>query len=552
MVAEHDGGEAVLEALRALEVEYVFSSPGSEWPAVWEAFTRRAHGAGDGPRYVNLWHESLAVAMAIGHARYSGRMQAVLLHAGAGPLQGAMAISSAFLRESPVLVCSGESASFGELDDFDPGGQWYRGLGVVGGSDRWMAPFVKWSGRVTSPATLFETLVRAGELALRAPRGPAYLTVPMEVLRAPWRPPSHRRRVPSPPVTVPEEKAVAAVVARIAAAARPLIVTETAGRDPAAFAHLIRLAEARAIPVVESPAAMYANFPKTHPLHRGYDAGPYLADADLVLVVANRAPWYPPGAAPPPDAVIVVDDHPIKEQMPYQRLEAGAYLEGDLAATLGLLADAASAAAGSPPECWAAPVAPARRPPPGTGEGIDPAHLCDLLAGLEGEPAFVDETIVHRPVLMRRAAWSMPGSYFRAAGGLGVGLGLALGIKLAAGERLVVTCIGDGSLLYNPVLPALGAAAEHALPTLIVVFDNRSYESMRRMHLKFYPEGVAAATDTWFGVDIPGPDYAAVARSLGAHGERVEDPGRLEDALGAAVAEVRSGRTALLDVALAW
>ena len=90
MPQRKDGGDAILEALRKLDVDYIISSPGSEWPAVWEALARQAINEEPGPKYINTWHETLAVTMAQGYTRMTGRMQAVLLHAGVGVLQGSI------------------------------------------------------------------------------------------------------------------------------------------------------------------------------------------------------------------------------------------------------------------------------------------------------------------------------------------------------------------------------------------------------------------------------------------------------------------------------
>ena len=121
MPQRRDGGDAVLEALRKLDVDYIISSPGSEWPSVWEALARQAINEEPGPKYINTWHETLAVAMAQGYTRMTGRMQAVLLHAGVGVLQGSMGIHGAFQGEIPMLVASGETSTYGEADGFDPG-----------------------------------------------------------------------------------------------------------------------------------------------------------------------------------------------------------------------------------------------------------------------------------------------------------------------------------------------------------------------------------------------------------------------------------------------
>src|ERR1017187_5630054 len=127
---QQDGGEAILEAFRNLHIDYVISSPGSEWPPIWEAFARQKIGGIAGPTYLDCGHETLAVGVAIGYTQVTGRMQAVLLHAGSGLLQGSMGIQGARASEVPMIVMSGESLSYGEIEGFDPGNQWYRNLGV--------------------------------------------------------------------------------------------------------------------------------------------------------------------------------------------------------------------------------------------------------------------------------------------------------------------------------------------------------------------------------------------------------------------------------------
>src|SRR5207342_1091752 len=99
-----DGGEAILEAFRSLNVEYVISSPGSEWPSFWEAMARQKQNGTAGPTYLDCGHETIAVTMAAAYTHITGRMQAVLLHAGAGLLQGSMAIGAARAMETPMLV----------------------------------------------------------------------------------------------------------------------------------------------------------------------------------------------------------------------------------------------------------------------------------------------------------------------------------------------------------------------------------------------------------------------------------------------------------------
>jgi acetolactate synthase-1/2/3 large subunit len=97
-----DGGEAILEAFRNLGVGYVICSPGSEWPPFWEAIARQRRNGTPGPVYLDCGHELIAVGMAAAYTNITGRMQAVLLHAGAGLLQGSMAILNVVMVDSGV------------------------------------------------------------------------------------------------------------------------------------------------------------------------------------------------------------------------------------------------------------------------------------------------------------------------------------------------------------------------------------------------------------------------------------------------------------------
>src|SRR3974377_1918208 len=130
-----DGGEAIVEAFRKLKGDYIMSSPGSEWSPVWEALTRQTVEKRPGPKFIESWHETLAVNMASGYTAITGRPQAVLLHAGVGLLQGSMGVHGALQNEVPMVVMSGESQTLGEDPDLDIEQQWYGG-GVRGGTER--------------------------------------------------------------------------------------------------------------------------------------------------------------------------------------------------------------------------------------------------------------------------------------------------------------------------------------------------------------------------------------------------------------------------------
>jgi acetolactate synthase I/II/III large subunit len=144
-----------------------------------------------------------------------------------------------------------------------------------------------------------------------------------------------------------------------------------------------------------------------------------------------------------------------------------------------------------------------------------------------------------------------PGSLLSvsAAGGLGWGFGAALGAKLAAPARNVVAVLGDGAYMFaNPTACHFVSQAQ-GLPLLVVIYNNTLYGAVRRATLDMFEHGVAAEDDGRLLADLgPAPDYERIVAAHGGHGERVERPGELPGALKRAMAAVREGRQALVNV----
>jgi acetolactate synthase I/II/III large subunit len=559
------GAHAVLDALQRSGVEDVFCSPGSEWPPVWEELARRRALGDAAPRYWNARHEILAVSMASGYVKATRRLPAVMLHTTVGVLSAALALRAARHEHLPLLVLAGESIGFGE-DGFEPGPQWLRYLADRGGPARLAEPFVKWSFALNTPALLSSTLQRAAHIAMTPPRGPVLVSLPFEYVAG---------ETPAPPLAcafaeapVAPSGALDAVAEVLAASRNPLIVTEQAGEDSEAASALVALAEALGAGVVESLGQTYVSFPRRHPLHGGFEARPYLADADVVLLAGVIAPWHPASAGPPAGArVIALGDDVHRSEAPSWGYRADLLAVGALGASLGGLVERLRAR-GLPGservqarrERWARmnearrQAARAAGPADSEAKPITARWLVHTLAQtLPPDAVVVEETITHRRAIMEGLDGLGHGACYSAqSGGLGVGLGLALGMKCAMPSRPVVALVGDGSFNYNPVLAALGFCQEYGLPIGMVLFDNGGYASMKRGVPALYPDGWAVRTGVYLGASItPGPSYAALAGAFGGHGEAVDDPRALAGALRQAFAATASGRLALVDVVMA-
>src|SRR5262245_15829309 len=117
------GAEALLRTLRAMGVEAIFASPGSDWAPLWEALAM-PHAPGEFPEYVSTRHEESAVGMASGYAKATGKLPAVVIHTTVGSLHASMGVRAALHERVPMVVLAGESVSFGENKEFSAGRQW--------------------------------------------------------------------------------------------------------------------------------------------------------------------------------------------------------------------------------------------------------------------------------------------------------------------------------------------------------------------------------------------------------------------------------------------
>jgi acetolactate synthase I/II/III large subunit len=558
-------GEALLEVLRAYGVEYVFSSPGSEWPAVWDALAR-TQAEGTYPRYINARHEMVAVGVAAGYYRQARRLPVVLLHTGVGTAHAAMEMRAARAEQIPMVVMAGEGSGFGEWPGRDPGAQWYRYLADVNGPAELATPFVKRASTVLSEHALLGMVADACRLALTPPLGPVFLGVPMELTLGTEGMPQPGPFAPPPGLTQPTAADLDRVAEMLVAAERPVILTEQAGRDPEDVGRLVALAEALGIPACEASAPVYLNFPRQHPLHQGYEPKGLLADADLVLLVHCPIPWYPASAGPSQAKVVAIDPDPAHGMLPYWALGVDVSLAGATGPTLdGLLAavrDRMRPNDTRPAEriahwreaharqraAWAAAAQSVADQQP-----IDARWAAHVLNEVLPEDAIIaEECTTERTFVLQSLPRDVPGTYQgRNHGGLGVSVSTALGLKFAAPERLVVNIVGDGAFNYNPVFTAFGFQQQWSTPVLTVLFNNSGYAAMKNALARYYPEGWAVRTGIFPGSEIaPEPDYVRFAESFGCYAERVSDPAALRDALTRALARVREGQPALVDVAM--
>ncbi|MFN8072144.1 MAG: thiamine pyrophosphate-binding protein [Mycobacterium sp.] len=554
-----NGADVLLQQLDIQGVDCVFASPIAVMAPIWESLARR--GDAHGLRYFRCRHEVLAVGLAAGYYKATGRSQVVFLPSSLGVQNGSMGLHTALQERIPMTVLSPDTFSYGEDPDADPGPEWPSLLVDLVGPARNAEAVVKWAHRARTPSEMVNELRRACFIAQSVPLGPTLLEIPADLLMGPVPAEIPAWVDPAPVVAAAGQVEEAARI--LSGATNPVIVTEHGGRNDQERAALVSIAESLSAPVFEFMMPAYHNFPRSHPL---YGAGPVediLADVDAVLLAGCNAPWHPPRQSLKPGcAVIHLDEDPLRPRAAYWGYATTHAIPGSIGHNLQALAGCLAGRNAPRPDRvrrWADHTAAVRAlgrhsADEARSEAIDFVPAADLFGALHealpDDAICVDEIVAQVPQMLQFLYERKPLTQIRGwAGALGMSLGTALGAKLADPNRTVVAIVGDGAFHYNPVSAALGFAQEYRLPLLIVLCNNEQYASQTWNVLRYYPDSEAVRDGNFVGDVIdPTPDYVKVVEAYGGTGERVRSAETLGPALQRALQAVSSGQTFLLDV----
>jgi len=501
--------------------------------------------------------------MAHGFAMITGRPQAMMVHVGVGTANALNGLINAARQNVPILLTAGRTpftesgAVPGARNNFIHWAQEHFDQGAM------LREFVKWDFELKHADNVEAALDRALAIAKSEPQGPAYLTLPREVLASPIAGMKFSAAPTLVPASAPaaDPDALEDAAKLVALAERPLIITANGGRTVESALALTRLAETLAIPVVHYRPRHFA-LPTEHPMQAGWDPHALLADADLVLVVDCDVPWLPAQGSPRPGAKVVhLGTDPLFTRYPLRGFRTDIALTGAVAPTLARLLERTLARSPSPARIKARFDAIARqsaetRAKSRRGAGAAPAAItAQWASACLNEVLGNDSLVVNEyPLVLEELTISEPGRYYSAtpAGGLGWGLGAALGAKLAAPDRNVVCAVGDGAYMFGNPTPAHFVSAAMNLPVLWVVFNNARWAAVQRSTLAMYPEGHAAGLkEPIFATLEPSPHFEMVCQASGGFGERVTEPKELMPALRRAMKAVtEEKRQALVNVCL--
>jgi acetolactate synthase-1/2/3 large subunit len=547
--------DAWLGLLAARGVEYLFANGGTDFAPVVEAYAKGQSLGWRLPEIVIVPHENMGVAMAHGYAMVTGRPQAMMVHVGVGTANALNGLINASRQNVPILFTAGRTplTESGALpaarnnyihwaqEHFDQGGM--------------LREFVKWDYELRHAEQVETVVDRALAIARSEPQGPVYVTLPREILASPF-PASFSATATIAPASPPgaDPDAVEDVAKLLSRARMPLLITANGGRTVESSRAIAQFVEAFAIPTIHYRPRHLA-LSTEHPMHCGWDPHALLKEADLVLVVDCDVPWIPKEGGPRPDAKVVhIGPDPLFARYPLRGFRADLSLTALTAPTLAALAsrskkDLVEARRKRVEEISSQTRKKARGGVDPMPAGITGKWLSACINQVLGD----DSLLVNEyPIVLEEMTIREPGRYFgnTAAGGLGWGMGAALGAKLASPQKTVVCALGDGSYMFGNPSAAHYVSEAMQLPVLFVVANNARWAAVHRSTLATYPKGHAAAMQQPpFATLEPSPRFEHVVRASGGHGEAVTEAKDLLPALERAMKVVREEkRQALLNV----
>lgn len=543
---------AFLRLLASRGIDYLFANSGTDFASIVEAYATL--GTDGVPVPVTVPHENVAIHMAMGHWLVSQRMQAVMVHVNVGTANSICGLLNAARCHVPVLFAAGRTplTEKGAVGSRNIHIHWTQEMFDQAGMVREAA---KWDYELRSESHLPTVVDRAIGIANSVPRGPVYLTLPREVLARAGIEAAHltpsRHGVASSPG--PSAQAVREAADLFRRAKAPVIVTTGIAFEPEAASALARFAEVHGVPVVQY-AARCSNLPTAHPLHAGFDPVPWIAESDLVLVLDSVVPWIPGQVDLANTKVIQVGADPIHSEIPLRGFECDLALTSSPAEALDAIGrqliaycdEQAGSIRARKQKVAAQRHHAAARMRAQVEEVKDQVPIHPAWIGHCINEAKDDRTILIKecPQLsLAQLDAQDPISVLApaAAGGLGWGLGVALGAKMAAPDRLVIAVEGDGAYMFCEPVSAHYVGMEQKLPFLTIIVNNRRWNEVRAATLHVHPEGAASKQ----GAFEPLVNFEAslrlhkVVEAAGGHGERVTDPRELPAALERAISMVR-------------
>ncbi len=571
------GSDIMVDLLRQAGIQYVAAMPGSTFRGLHESILN--YGGNKAPELITCVHEEVSAAMAHGYAKVAGKPMACLVHSNVGLQHASMAIYNAWCDRVPMMVLAGN-----ELDAASrrPGVEWVHAQTDLATMVR---DFTKWDDSPVSIQHFADSFQRAYELSTTPPYEPVLLVVDTELQEQPVENRAALRLQKLSTVSPPgaDPAMVDRVAALLVAAKSPVIVAERAARTPAGLARMVELAELLNAPVIDKFGRL--NMPTDHFLSQTFRQDALIPSADVILglevsdlygVLNSMAdlPIRKSRSVVDPGAKIVAISAVYGlmkgNTQDIQRYAAtDIALDADAETCLPQLID--SVRRQIRPEHHQA-IAAREAPLRAAHRDMRAGAATDAALSWEVSPIGTGRLCMELWAQIKDLDWALvSGASFASqwpqrlwdinkhhqfigdSGGYGVGYNApaAAGAALAHRDagRLPVVIGGDGDLMILP--GTLWTLAHHRIPLLMVIQNNRAWHQ-ETMHIQRMAgrrnRGVENARTGTLLTD-PNIDFAQMAHSMGVWGEGpISEPEHLAPALARALAVVKAGKPALLDV----
>ncbi len=576
------GSDFMVDVIKTLEIKYLPANPASSYRALHESLID--YGRNTMPEYLTCTHEEVGVGIAHGYYKIANKPLMTTCHGTVGLMHATMNIYNAFCDHAPVIVIAGNDLDAAHRPPGVPTIHSAQDINAI------VRDYTKWDDTPVSAEHFAQSFVRAYQIATAAPCGPVVLSLDDGLAQEPIRDFGQALYIPKYVPTAPpqgESGAVREAARLLANAEFPVIVADRAVNTQRGMNLLVQLAELLQAPLIRQRARL--NFPTTHYLGRPASV---IAQADVILGLELTDYWAVVNKftddneegvgrialrLKPGTKLISVATQQFITKSNYQEFErfqsVDVPIAGDVEATLPSLIEAVKAAIvdsrkdaiakrGQAVKEAHAKAREATKQLAAIAWDASPISTARLCMELYGQIKDFDWSLV--PSSGNVSGWptrlwpmDKPYQWTGTSGGYGVGWGAPASVGGALANRdegrFSVSIQSDGDLMYAP--GALWTAARHRIPLLAVMHNNRGYhqEVMHVQRLANFRDRTANVGSDFgpIGTSIMNPDieYHRLAESMGwwAKGP-IKDPADLGPAIKEAVAVVRSGQPALLNV----
>ncbi len=529
------GSRILLDLLVSEGVEFIFGNPGTTELPLMDALVVE-----DRLRYILGLNEVIVMGMADGYAQVTGKLAVCNLHAAPGLGNAMGMLYNAARAGAPILVTAGQQDMSIRLTE----PLLWDDLATLA------RPLCKWSFEVASLAELPRAIRRAAKVALTAPTGPVFLSIPGDILSATADDPDLGSPTRIGAGLRGDADTLALAAELIRASQSPAIFAGDSVAKSRAHAELAAFAEGVGAPVYLEAMANTAAFPSNHRLYAG--SVPRMTPAmrsvmeqhDLLISIGadlmTQSQATGIEALAPGTRIIHLDDEPwqIGKNFP-----VAAAIQGCPRATLPELTALVANCGAHRSAAIAANVAAKQSALLAKADALagdmplQPLPVLKLIGEMLPENAIVIEELLSSGMnTVRQLVPAIaPDSWFgMRGGGIGVAIPQAIGAQLAHPGRPVIALSGDGSAMYSAA--ALWTLAHYRLPVVTIIFNNQGYRILKQRTRAIGSHSAASDTYVEMDIDAPAIDFMALAAAHGVTGMRVETLDTVREAFAAALA----------------